>query len=611
MAASSTTALNARASSSADRVAWDLRDLYAGVDDPAIGRDLDTALKRAQAFEARYRGQIDTPGGPSADTLLTAVRELEDLSEQMDRPIIYASLVHAAKTDDPQHGALLARTREQRTVINKHLIFFDLEWVKVADEAVQRLLAAPALARYRHYLEQKRAWRPHYLSEPEEKILEEKAVTGRAAFVRLFDETVASLRFPFEHGGRTEALSLSQINARLYDADRSVRRAAAEGLTSGLRDNARLLTYVMNTLVLDHRSDCNLRHFDSPMAPRHLANEISASVVDALLTAAERYHGTVQRYYRLKARLLGVEQLYDYDRYAVLFPDLPTCDWPTARDIVRESYEAFSPKAGAIIREFFGKNWIDAELRDGKRGGAFSSSTVPSVHPYILMNFTDKLRDVMTLAHELGHGLHQYLSRGVGYLQCDTPLTTAEMASVFGEMLTFRRLQERYPEPRVRLAMLCSKIEDGFATVFRQVVLTRFEQALHHARHERGELTTEQINELWLAANRPMHGDVVRLTDGYGWWWLYIGHFVHVPFYCYAYAFGELLVLALVQKYKQEGPAFVPRYLELLSSGGSDSPHVLLGKLGVDVNDPGFWELGLRLLDDMVTEAEELAQGNY
>jgi oligoendopeptidase F len=608
MSADNTAVLNARPTSSADRVAWDLSDLYAGVDDPAIGRDLDAALRRAQSFESTYRGKIDVPGGPPANALLAAVRELEGLFEQMDKPIIYASLVHAAKTDDRKHGALLARTREQRTVINKHLIFFDLEWVKVADDVVRRLLAEPSLARYRHYLEQKRAWRPHYLSEPEEKILEEKAVTGRAAFVRLFDETVASLRFPFEHAGRTESLSLQQINALLYDADRGVREAAAAGLTRGLRDNARPLTYLMNTLVLDHRSDCNLRHFDNPMGPRHLANEISASVVDALMTAAERYHGTVQRYYRLKAQLLQLDQLYDYDRYAPLFSDMPACDWPTARDIVRESYEVFSPRAGSVIREFFDKNWIDAELRDGKRGGAFSSSTVPSVHPYILMNFTDKLRDVMTLAHELGHGLHQYLSRGVGYLQCDTPLTTAETASVFGEMLTFQRLQQRYPEPRVRLAMLCSKIEDGFATVFRQVVLTRFEQALHQARHERGELATEQINEIWLAANRPMHGEVVRLTDGYGWWWAYIGHFVHVPFYCYAYAFGELLVLALVQKYKQEGSAFVPRYLELLSAGGSDAPHVLLGKLGVDVNDPAFWELGLRLLDDMVSEAEELAR---
>jgi oligoendopeptidase F len=594
-------------SSSADGVAWDLSDLYGGVDDPRIGADLDAALKRAQAFEARYRGQIDVPGGPPPELLLEAVRELEGLSEQMDRPAIYASLVHAAKTDDARHGALLSRTREARTAINKHLIFFDLEWIKVADEAARTLLASPALAKYRHYLEQKRAWRPHYLSEPEEKVLEEKSVTGRAAFVRLFDETMAALRYPFEHAGTAESLPLQQISARLYDHDRGVREAAARGITRGLQDNAHLLTYLFNTLVLDHKSDCGLRHFDSPMGPRNLANEIDASVVEALMTAAERYHGSVQRYYRLKGRLLSLEPLYDYDRYAVLFPDMPTCDWAAARRIVQEGYDAFSPRAGGVIRQFFEGHWIDAELRPGKRGGAFSSSAVPSAHPYILMNYTDKVHDVMTLAHELGHGLHQYLARGIGYLQCDTPLTTAETASVFGEMLIFRRLLEIYPEPRTRLALLCRKIEDGFATVFRQVVLTRFEQALHRARAEQGELATEQINELWVAANRPMHGDVVRLTDGYGCWWMYVGHFVHVPFYCYAYAFGELLVLALVQKYQQEGPAFVPRYLELLAAGGSEAPHVLLRKLGVDVNDPAFWELGLRLLDDMVGQAEQLA----
>jgi oligoendopeptidase F len=605
---SSTVAANAAPSSSAAGVAWDLADLYAGVDDPQISRDQETALRRAQAFEAAHRGKIDCTGGPSAEFLRSALRELESLAELMDRPVIFASLLHAARTDDPRNGALLSRCHEQRTAINKHLIFFDLEWGKVPDEVVAPLLASPLLVSYRHYLEHKRAWRPHYLTEPEEKILEEKSITGRNAFVRLFDESVAALRFPFEHGGKSEHLSLQQINSRLYDADRSVRQAAAQGLTRGLQDNARLLTFIFNNLVLEHRSDCKLRHFDSPMAPRHLANEISDQVVEALMTAAERHHDTVQRYYRLKGRLLGLEPLYDYDRYAPLFADLPSCDWPTAQAIVQESYQAFSPRAGEIIRTFFDRRWIDAELRLGKRGGAFSSSAVPSVHPFILMNFTDKVRDVMTLAHELGHGLHQYLSRPVGYLQCDTPLTTAEMASVFGEMLTFRRLQERYPEPRLRLAMLCSKIEDSFATVFRQVVLTRFEQSLHRARQEQGELSTDQINELWLAANRPMHGDVVQLTEGYAWWWLYIGHFIHVPFYCYAYAFGELLVLALVQKHRQEGDAFVPRYLDLLAAGGSDAPHRLLGRLGVDVNDPGFWELGLKLLDGMVREAEELAK---
>jgi oligoendopeptidase F len=596
-----------RPSSSADGIAWDLHDLYRGVDDPQITRDLDAALQRAQVFEKTYRGKIHTDGGPSAETLLAALQELEGLYEVMDKPAVYAGLVHAAKTDDPRHGALLTRTREQRTAINKHLIFFDLEWVQVPDEPAGRLIASPLLARYRHYIEQKRAWRPHYLSEPEEKILEEKGVTGRAAFVRLFDETVSSISFPFEHAGKTVQLSLQQINAKLYDADRSLRQASAAGLTKGLKANARLLSFIFNNLVLDHHSDCQLRRFPDAMAPRHLANEISPAMVAALMTAVERHHGTVQRYYRLKGRLLRLEPLYDYDRYAALFPDLPGCEWKRAHQIVQESYQAFSPRAGTIIREFFDKRWIDAELRTGKRGGAFSSSAVPSVHPYILLNHTDKLRDVMTLAHELGHGLHQYLSRSVGYLQCDTPLTTAEMASVFGEMLTFRRLLEIYTEPRTRLALLCGKIEDSFATGFRQVVLTRFEQSLHQARRDQGELTTEQINDLWLAANRPMFGDVVRLTDDYGWWWLYIGHFIHVPFYCYAYAFGELLVLALVQKYKQEGEGFVPGYLELLSSGGSDAPHQLLARLGVDVTDPNFWELGLRLLGDMVSEAEALA----
>jgi oligoendopeptidase F len=604
----SATATAPRPSSTADGVTWDLADLYSAADDPRIDSDLASALRRARTFESAYRGKIDVPGGPPAGLLRDALVELEALSEQMDRPLIYAHLLHAAKTDDPRHGALLAHTREQRTAINKHLIFFDLEWVKVDDDDARKLLASPALAHYRHYLDHKRAWRPHYLTEPEEKVLEEKSNTGRAAFVRLFDETVASLRFPFEHAGRVEHLPLQQVNAKLFDADRSVRAAAAAALTRGLRDNARLLTYILNTLVLDHRSDCSLRQFDTPMAPRNLANEISPAVVEALMSAAERHHATVQRYYRLKGKLLGIDRLLDYDRYAPLFPDTPNVDWPTARRIVQESYDSFSPRAGEVIRTFFERRWIDAELRAGKRGSAFSSSTVPSAHPYILMNYTDKLRDVMTLAHELGHGLHQYLARPVGYLQCDTPLTTAETASVFGEMLTFQRLLQVHPDPRTRLAMLCSKVEDGFATVFRQVVLTRFEQALHRARAEEGELPTERVNELWLAANRPMHGEVVELTDGYGWWWAYIGHFVHVPFYCYAYAFGELLVLALVQKYKQEGPDFVPRYLELLSAGGSDAPHVLLARLGVDVNDPAFWELGLRLLDDMVADAERLAR---
>jgi oligoendopeptidase F len=587
--------------SSADGVAWDLKDLYAGVDDPRIDADLDEAQKRAEKFEKAYRGKI--AAGPRKAALAAAVTELEALSELRDKPLVYAHLLHAAQTSDPKHGALLARTRERYTAINKHLIFFDLEWVAVEDRKAQALIDAPELDRYRHWLRQKRVLKPHLLTEPEEKVLDEKAVTGKAAFVRLFDETVSSLVFTL----KGEKKSLQQVLTGLYAADRKERAASAASLTAGLQENARLLTYILNTLVLEHRSDCNLRKFADVMAPRHLANEIDGKVVDALMSAAEAGFPTVQRYYRLKAKLLGLKRLKDYDRYAPISGDLPAVDWPTAREIVQESYDAFSTKAGGIVKKFFEKRWIDAELRGGKRGGAFSSSGVASVHPYILMSYNDKLRDVMTLAHELGHGVHQYLSRGVGYLQCDTPLTTAETASVFGEMLTFRRLRERYTDPKARLAMLCGKIEDSFATVFRQVVLTRFEQSVHAARQAEGELSTERINELWMKSNAPMHGDVVELTPGYACWWSYIGHFIHTPFYCYAYSFGELLVLALVKKYEQEGKGFVPKYLQMLSAGGSRPPHELVATLGVDVTDPAFWGLGLKLLDEMVTEAEVLA----
>jgi oligoendopeptidase F len=590
---------------SATGIQWDLRDLYQGVDDSSLDHHLAQALARAQAFESTYRGKIGALQPPQANFLLEAVRELEAVNEQMDRPAVFAGLLHAGKTDDPRHGALLSRTQEQRTEINKHLIFFDLEWVAVAPEIAQNLVVHPSLVKYRHWLEQKRVWKPYFLSEPEEKILDAKSMTGKSAFGRLFEETTASLTCPFTHNGETSELSVQQILAKLYDADRSIRKAAAEGLSVGLEGQSRLLTFIFNTVVLDHQTDCQLRKYPDVMAARNLANEIDAKVVEALMSATEKHYPLVQRYYRLKGKLLKIDKLYDYDRYAPLSGEMPACDWPTARSIVQESYDAFSKDAGGIVRTFFDKRWIDAELRPGKRGGAFSSSAVPSVHPYILMNFTERLRDVMTLAHELGHGVHQYLSRGQGYLQCDTPLTTAEMASVFGEMLTFHRLLERYPNQR--LAMLCGKIEDAFATVFRQVVLTRFEQSLHAERNSKGELSPPAINDLWMRANQAMFGNVVEFTPGYASWWSYIGHFIRSPFYCYAYSFGELLVLALYQKYKQEGPAFVPKYLQLLSSGGSDAPHILLAKLGVDVTDPNFWELGLRLLGEMVADAEKLA----
>ena len=344
------------------------------------------------------------------------------------------------------------------------------------------------------------------------------------------------------------------------------------------------------------------------MEARHLANEIDAATVAALMHACEANHELVQRYYRLKSRVLGLAPLFDYDRYVPISTTETTLPWARCREIVLDAYGAFSPRLREIAAEFFARRWIDAALRTGKRGGAFSASTVPSVHPYVLVNYTGRLHDVMTVAHELGHGVHQYLSRPQGYLQADTPLTMAETASVFGEMLVFEHLLRTVSDPAVRLGLICNKIEDAIGTVFRQITLTRFEQRLHQARRTQGELSREQIGEIWQTTNATMYGDAVTLTDEYRWWWAYIPHFVHTPFYCYAYGFGELLVLALYELYRREGASFVPKYLALLAAGGSDTPEHLLRPFGMDISRPDFWELGLAPLRQLLAEAERLAQ---
>ena len=533
--------------------------------------------------------------------------ELEALSEPLARAQSFAGLLFAADTADPRHGALLQRVQERGSEIRGELVFFELEWLTVDDGRASELLAHPALARRRHLLSAWRRYRGHVLGEGEERILEETANTGPRAFSRLFDETLAALRFPLEREGESRELSEEEILALLYEPDRELRRAAADGLTRGLEGQARLFGFVFNTLVLDKAIRDRFRRYPNPMRERNLANEISDATVETLLASCEARYPLVARYYRLKARLLGVDRLEDYDRYAPVVPVSATRSFEEARRIVLEAYRDFSPRMAGIAELFFERHWIDAELRPGKRGGAFSASTVPSAHPYVLLNYTGNLRDVMTLAHELGHGVHQYLARERGLFEQDTPLTTAETASVFGEMLVFRRLLREVEDPATRLGLLCGKIEDAFATVFRQVAMTRFEERLHRARREEGELPLERIHELWIESNRPMFGDAVHLRDTYRLWWMYIPHFVHSPFYCYAYAFGELLVLALLRRYDAEGEAFVPRYLELLAAGGSESPPALLARLGLDLEDPRFWEGGLDLLEEMVAEAEGLA----
>ena len=585
-------------------VTWDLSDLYAGPDDPRIERDLADALAAAQRFAERYRGRV---AALTAAELAAALDELEALEEPAHRAGAYAQLLFAADTATPRHGALLQRVQERASEIRNALVFFELEWVALDDAEAEKRLADPALARRRHLLSTMRRYRPHLLSEPEEKILEELANTGARAWSRLFDETLAALRFRFEGPDGPVEKSEEELLALLYDPDRETRRRAADALTEGLRANARLLTFVFNTLVQDKASRDRLRRYPDPAAERHLANEIEPETVAALMQACEARHDLVHRYYRLKRRLLGLDRLEDYDRYAPVSAVEGRRSWDEARAVVLAAYRDFAPEMAEIAERFFARRWIDAELRAGKRGGAFSASTVPSAHPYVLLNYTGNLRDVMTLAHELGHGVHQYLARDRGLFEQDTPLTTAETASVFGEMLVFRRLLREERDPAVRLALLCGKLEDAFATVFRQVVMTRFEEKLHAARRSEGELPVERVNALWMEANRPMFGDAVHLRDAYAWWWLYIPHFVHSPFYCYAYAFGELLVLALVRRYDEEGPAFAPRYLEMLAAGGSESPHEVVARTGLDIADPGFWGRGLALLEELLVQAEEAA----
>lgn len=586
---------------------WNLADLYKGHDDPAIKQDLATAQQQSQAFEKKWRGHVNKPTGPAPADLATAIDEFTAIAEVLGKVGSYAGLLHAADSSKHEHGALLQYVQEQAVQARQYLMFFELEWMDLPDDVADRLANSPELTRYRHWLIQQRKFRHHKLSEPEERLIDLLANTGSRAWKRLFDDTTAAMEFKVRQGGKTQTMNESQALALLYEPDRAVRKNAASAVTKTLQAHGRQMTYMFNTLVYDHEVEDRLRKFADPMDQRNLENEIDGATVEALMSACEQNFSIVQRYYKLKGKLLGIGQLKDYDRYAPVIGDMPGIDWDRCRQMVLESFGEFSDQLRQIAREFFDKQWIDAVVRPGKAGGAFSAGTVPSAHPYILLNFTGKLRDVLTMAHEMGHGVHQCLSRKVGYLEMHPPLTVAETASVFGEMLTFERLLAQQSDNRIKLALLCSKIEDIFATVFRQVTLTRFEQKLHAARRAEGELPADRIGDLWMEANKPMHGKAVDLTKNYRYWWSYIGHFVHVPFYCYAYSFGELLVLALYNLYRRQGQTFVAGYIELLSKGGSVTPAELLAPLGVDITQPGFWQNGLDQIGQYVTQAEELA----
>ena len=583
----------------AEEIRWNLADLYP--DSTTLEDDLEGVSAAAEDFAQRYRGQVvslDDAG------LATALEDFEALQERLVRAHTYTYLNWCTHLDDSEHGALLQKVREVSTQIQQKLLFLKLEWVQLEDSQAEKLLKSAAITPYRHYLECERLTKPHVLGEPEEKVLSEKALTGSQAWNRFFDEIVGSTRFSFEG----QELTQQEILAKLYSADRQVRQGAAQSFTEGLEHHLRELTFVFNTLLADKSSNDRLRHYPNWLSSRNLSNEISEEAVQTLIESVTHRYDLVARYYNLKRTLLELEELHDYDRYAPLEEVETSYSWNQAKEITLKAYESFHPRLGSIAADFFKQRWIDAPVEPGKVGGAFSHPAVPSAHPYVLLNYTGNIRDVQTLAHELGHGVHQYLARPQGLLQSDTPLTLAETASTFGEMLVFDRLMKREDSPGAHLSMIVSKIDDIMATVFRQVAMNRFEDRIHTTRRTKGELSSDHFSEFWMETQEEMFQGSVRLGDHYRIWWSYIPHFLHTPGYVYAYAFGELLVLALYARYQKEGEEFVEKYLRLLEAGGSDWPHVLLEKLGIDLNDSRFWQEGLSSIEQLVTRAEKLAE---
>ncbi len=591
---------------SAAGIAWDLSDLYLSYDDPLLMADIERVSAEVAAFAAEYRGTINVPGGPEAAHLLSGLQRLEALYDAMARPAVYANLLFSADTSRPEHRNLQQQIDQRNTAMRNMLLFFHLEWLHLKREDAERLMQHPALAAYQHYLQTARRYELHTLSEPEEQMVNEKDMTGAQAWQNYFTELVASLKFPFERDGEQHMLDLESVLTLLRNADRSLREQAFTLLFEVLRGQEQSLAYIFNTLWQDHITMNRLRRYNDPMEPRHLSNEIDPEAVATMMDVVEQNYDIAHDYFRLKARLLQLPRLQMYDQYAPV-GDIPTgTSYAESQQIILAALESFDSRFSEIAALFFHHNWIDAEVRAGKRGGAFCNGYPPSNHPYVLCNYTDDLRDVMTMAHELGHGIHFWLARKQTLFNFYPTLPLAEMASVFGEMLVFDHLLDQQQDTKARLTLVCNKVEDIFATVFRQNVLTRFEQAAFAGR-TKGRMTPEQINEYWLAANGRYYGETVEPTKGYELGWSYIPHFVHTPFYCYSYVFGELLVLALYSIYREQGSAFVPHYMTLLEAGGSRRPDELLAALGIDVRDTAFWQRGFVELRRLVAWAHELA----
>ncbi len=586
-----------------EEIAWNIEPLLPEPGDAGIDALLDAADGHAEVL-SKARGKVSEFDAVRLAEFMTGLAQIHDL---LGRAASYAGLRFSTDTFDESRGALLQRVEERGTALGTKLLFFELEWAALPDAVAGALIADERLAFARHHLASARRFRPHLLTEPEEIILHEKAVTGPSAWQRLFEEQVSALTVELDG----EPSSLEAALSRLSSPVREVRRESADAVTAALAPGLRTRAFIYNTLLNDKSIDDRFRHYPSWVAQRNLQNEASDASVRALVDAVGARYALPQRWYALKARMLGIDRLADYDRNASVADTESEFGWSDARDLVLDAYASFSGELATTARKFFDESWIDAPVRPGKRPGAFCAYTVASHHPYLLLNWTSKRRDVLTLAHELGHGLHAYLARGQGEFHQSTPLTLAETASVFGETVTFGRLLDATSDPAERLTLLADHLDGQVATVFRQVAMFKFEDAAHTARREEGELAVGRIGELWTATQAEMLGESVELTDGYRTWWSYIPHFIGTPGYVYAYAYGQLLALSVYARYRQEGEEFVPRYLEMLAAGGSLPPEELTAIVGIDLADPGFWDGGLDIIEGHLaaTEAAATAAG--
>ncbi|CAN5657483.1 M3 family oligoendopeptidase [soil metagenome] len=585
-------------------VRWDLSALASGLDDPRLEQDWKTAEDGTERFAADYRGKV---AELDAACLAEAIGRIEAIYQTVAKPSGYASLRFSTDSGDPAIGAFMQKQRERGTALSVKLLFFDLELQAMDKARVDDLLKDPALAKYTHYIQATRVYSPFRLSEPEEIVLEETSNAGSRAWQRLHEELLGNHKFRLHRPGndQIEEMTEQEVLSLLRDPDRLTRQAAADSLTAGLKEVERTLVFLYNTLLADKATEDRLRNMAYPEQSRHLANELDKVTVDLVIRLCREHYPLVARFYTVKKEILGLPELTHIDRYAPLFEAEEEVPWEEGRKIVIDSFAGFSCEMAKRADEFFTGNWIDAEPRAGKRGGAFCAYNTPDTHPVVLQSYLNRMDDVMTLAHELGHGVHASLSRAQSYLNYHGTLPLAELASTFGEMLVFERLVAN-ASPKDKLALYADKVEGVFATVFRQAAMFRFEQRCHETRRAEGELSPGQFGDLWQEELQAMFGDSVILGEQHRMWWSYVGHFIFAPFYVYAYSFGELLVLSLYQMAKAEGPSFEGKYLELLTLGGSRSPQELMSIVGVNLSDEAFWRGGFAAMEALVTEFERL-----